>query len=107
MNKKRIAKLLQEGRMKPLGLKLVEAAKQNGNWERAYSFPRTGLEISDQFKAELNNNSKASAYFDSLSQTQKNQFIIWINMAKRDETKEKRIKESIELLTNKKKLGLK
>nr|WP_319572609.1 YdeI/OmpD-associated family protein [uncultured Draconibacterium sp.] len=107
VNKKRIAKLLQEGRMKPLGLRLVEAAKQNGNWERAYSFPRTGLEISDQFKAELNNNTKACAYFDSLSQTQQNHFIMWINTAKRPETKQKRIKESIELLTNKKKLGLK
>ena len=106
-NKKRVAELLKEGKMKPLGLKLVEAAKQNGNWERAYSFPRTGLEISDQFKAELNNNTKACAYFDSLSQTQKNHFIMWINTAKRPETKQKRIKESIELLTNKKKLGLK
>nr|WP_319510980.1 YdeI/OmpD-associated family protein [uncultured Draconibacterium sp.] len=107
LNKKRVTKLLKEGRMKPLGLKLVEAAKQNGNWERAYSFPRTGLEVSDKFKDELNNNSEASAYFDSLTQTQKNHFIMWINTAKRPETKEKRINESIELLKNGKKLGLK
>jgi uncharacterized protein YdeI (YjbR/CyaY-like superfamily) len=106
LNKKRVDELLKEGKMKPPGLKLVEAAKQNGNWEKGYSHLKISQKVSDQFKTALNQNTDAKTFFESLTANHKNQFTTWINMAKRDETKEKRIKESIDLLTNKRKLGL-
>ncbi|MDX8337968.1 YdeI/OmpD-associated family protein [Draconibacterium sp. IB214405] len=106
-NKKRVTELLKEGKMKPPGLKLVEAAKQNGNWDKVIAPPEVNTVPSAEFKSALSENPEAKAYFESLAINQKNQFIIWINMAKRDETKAKRIKESIDLLKDKKKLGLK
>ncbi|WP_303925051.1 YdeI family protein [Draconibacterium sediminis] len=106
-NKKRVAELLKEGKMKPQGLKLVEAAKQNGNWKKGYSHLKISHTVSDQFKTALNQNPEAKVFFESLATNHKNQFTTWINMAKRDETKEKRISESIQLLKSGKKLGLK
>ena len=106
-NKKRVAELLKEGKMKPQGLKLVEAAKQNGNWKKGYSHLKISHTVSDLFKTALNQNPEAKVFFESLATNHKNQFTTWINMAKRDETKEKRISESIQLLKSGKKLGLK
>ncbi|WP_346859131.1 YdeI/OmpD-associated family protein [uncultured Draconibacterium sp.] len=106
-NKKRVAELLKEGKMEPAGLKLIEAARKNGNWEKVVQPPEIDTSLSAEFNSALSKNSEAKAFFESLAANHKNQFVIWINMAKRDETKEKRIKESIDLLANRKKLGLK
>jgi len=55
----------------------------------------------------LNGNKKAKSYFDSLTPSYQRQYIGWIASAKRDETREKRIKEAINLLKHKQKLGMK
>ncbi len=106
-NKKRVAELLKEGRIKLPGLKIIEAAKKNGNWSKVIHPPEVDTILSEEFKLALTKNPEANSFFDSLAANHKNQFIIWINMAKRPETKEKRIKESIDLLKSRKKLGLK
>lgn len=106
-NKKRIAELLKTGKMQKAGLAKVEAAKQNGNWEKIICPPAIEKGISADFQIELNKNPKAKIYFESLTKSQQNQFNIWVNMAKRTKTKQKRIKESITLLNNNKRLGLK
>ncbi|WP_319500466.1 YdeI/OmpD-associated family protein [uncultured Draconibacterium sp.] len=106
-NKKRVAELLKEGKMKPSGLKLVEAAKKNGNWDKVIQPPEVDTTLSAEFKTALHENPEANLFFESLAANHKNQFTTWINMAKRAETKEKRITESIQLLKSGKKLGLK
>jgi uncharacterized protein YdeI (YjbR/CyaY-like superfamily) len=45
-------------------------------------------------------------FFHQLKPTFQKQFILWIITAKRPETKDKRIKESIELLEKGQQLGL-
>ena len=55
----------------------------------------------------LKTNSKAWAFFRKLSPTDRRHFVVWIHMAKRPETRERRIRESIRLLAAGKKLGLK
>jgi uncharacterized protein YdeI (YjbR/CyaY-like superfamily) len=52
-------------------------------------------------------NLKAWRHFQSLAPTYRRDFVVWIHMAKRPETRERRIRESIELLSAGKKLGLK
>ena len=52
-----------------------------------------------EFKAKIN--------FEKLALTYQKQYIIWIGLAKRKETRERRIEESIALLEKGKKLGLK
>ena len=52
-------------------------------------------------------NVRAWQYFQSLAPTYQRDFVVWIHTAKRPETREKRIRESIELISAGKKLGLK
>jgi uncharacterized protein YdeI (YjbR/CyaY-like superfamily) len=52
-------------------------------------------------------NVAAWHHFRSLAPTYRRDFVVWIHTAKRPETREKRIRESIELLSAGRKLGLK
>jgi uncharacterized protein YdeI (YjbR/CyaY-like superfamily) len=55
----------------------------------------------------IKTNLKAWRHFQSLAPTYRRDFVVWIHTAKRPETRERRIRESIELLSAGKKLGLK
>jgi uncharacterized protein YdeI (YjbR/CyaY-like superfamily) len=55
----------------------------------------------------LKANPKAWRFFQELAPTYRRHFVGWIHLAKRTETREKRIQESIALLAVGKKLGLK
>ena len=106
-NKQRIAELIEAGKMKPAGLKLVEAARQNGNWDKIITPPKIDLSVPEDFEKALKNHPEATTYFDTLTKPHKKEFLMWIKTAKRTETREKRINESIKMLLEKKQLGLK
>ena len=55
----------------------------------------------------LKANPKAWRFFQELAATSRRQFVVWIHTAKKPETREKRIRESIALLAAGRKLGLK
>jgi uncharacterized protein YdeI (YjbR/CyaY-like superfamily) len=55
----------------------------------------------------LRANPKAWSFFQKLAPGYRRHFVVWIHMAKGTETREKRIRESIVLLADGKKLGLK
>jgi uncharacterized protein YdeI (YjbR/CyaY-like superfamily) len=55
----------------------------------------------------LAKNSKAKNFFDQLAPSYKEQFISWIAVAKKQETKDLRVRESIALLEQGEKLGMK
>ncbi len=96
-NIEHIARLTIEGRMKPAGLKEAEAAKADGRWEQAYDSP-ANMSLPDDFLAELKKSKNAFAFYESLNKA--NQYAIaWrLQTAKRAETKEKRMKEILEML---------
>lgn len=50
-------------------------------------------------------NAKAWMFFRELPPRHRRNFVVWIHTAKRPETREKRIRESIALLADGKKLG--
>jgi uncharacterized protein YdeI (YjbR/CyaY-like superfamily) len=102
INKGHVARLIKEGRMREPGLAAIEIAKQNGQWDSAYASPSNTVP-SPEFQQALNVNKKAKEFFKTLSKTQQFYFIYWINGAKRSETKEKRIKESIGMLERREK----
>ena len=61
--------------------------------------PRTKeIKLPDDLAAALKKNKKEAAYFDTLSFTNKKEFIEWIVTAKREETRVERIKETVERL---------
>lgn len=97
--------MIREQRMTAYGAAKIETAKQNGRWNQTNA-PRIQFEMPDEFQLALDNNPTARQFFDSLTKTDRKQFIIWIASAKRPETREKRIRESLELLEKGMKLGL-
>jgi uncharacterized protein YdeI (YjbR/CyaY-like superfamily) len=50
---------------------------------------------------------QAWAYFKTLAPSHQRHYMMWIHMAKQQETRERRLREAIRLLSLKQKLGLK
>lgn len=98
-----VERLINEGKMRPAGLKAVEKAKADGRWERAYDSP-SKMTIPEDFLKELSKNKKAEEFFKGLNKT--NLFAIGFRLqtAKKTETREKRVKEIIEKLAKRERL---
>lgn len=105
-NRRRVDKLTEQGLMTAAGLRLVEAAQASGRWDQD-SRPEVSGEPAPEFRAALQASPGAAGFFDSLTAAQQRQFVTWINVAKRPETRARRVVESIALLEQGKKLGMK
>lgn len=66
--------------------------------ERVIELP---AELKKAFRAE----KEAKAFFDKLSYTHKREYVMWINEAKREETRQNRIAKTIEMLIKGRKSG--
>lgn len=106
-NKSRVKKVIKEGRMTEFGLEKINAAKKSGAWNKKIEPPEISYDAPKEFISALNRNKKAKSNFDKFSPSVKRRYYMWINIAKKKETIERRIKESIELLSKNKELGLK
>ena len=106
LNKKRADKMIEQGRITEAGLSLIKKAKKTGLWDQDPR-PQISFDIPPEFAKALARNKKAKEYFDRLAPTYRRQYIGWLVMAKRPETKERRIAESIALLEKGQKLGMK
>jgi len=95
VNKKRVEKLIHEGKMTLAGMKKIEKAKQNGNWEEAYTSAKI-MKIPDYLEKSLKTNPIAWKNFTSLAPSYQNIYMGWVMTAKRPETREKRILTVIE-----------
>ncbi len=107
VNKKRVEVLISDGLMTEHGMKKVEAARLSGSWDRPQQKPKMDFEMPVEFAEALKNNPQAAETFNSLAATYQKQYIGWICVARQPGTRDKRIAESIRLLTEGKKLGLK
>jgi uncharacterized protein YdeI (YjbR/CyaY-like superfamily) len=100
INRKRWKELEAAGLLTAPGL----AAAPTGNSYAPHPpIPQLPAYVAKAFKT----NPKAWEYFQALAPTYRRDFVVWIHTAKRPETREKRIRESIALLSAGKKLGLK
>lgn len=110
INKMRALKLIREGMMTEAGRikfesfikteKSTSKKEQHETGNKKYEIPSF---ITDAFSK----NEPALTHFNKLAPSHKSNYILWITYAKREETIQKRLKESIELLKENKKLGLK
>ncbi len=90
-------RLIKEGRMQLSGLKAIETAKANGNWETAYDAQST-MTIPEDFLKALYKNKKATVFFKTLNRTNLFSIAFRLQTAKKEETRLKRIKNIIEML---------
>jgi uncharacterized protein YdeI (YjbR/CyaY-like superfamily) len=100
INRKRWVELEAAGLLAPAG---HAAAPTNNTYAPKPTIPELPAYIATAFKA----NRKAWDFFQTLAPTYRRHFVVWIHIAKRPETREKRIRESIALLARGQKLGLK
>lgn len=92
--------------MTPAGLAKIDEAKANGQWDKAAQHEDITV-VPAELTEALAGNEKARRKFESLAPSYRRQFIYWVAIARRDETRRKRIEETIDLLVRDKKLGIK
>ena len=100
LNRRRWADLKAAGLLAPAGL---AAAPTNNRYASRPVVPVLPAYIEKALKAH----PKAWAFFQTLAPTYRRHYVGWIHTAKREETREKRLRESIALLESGKRLGLK
>jgi len=61
------------------------------------------IEIPEDLMKELKKDKEAKAFFDKLSYTHQREYVMWINEAKREETRQNRVVKTIEMLKKGKK----
>ena len=94
-NKKRINELMDSGKMKPAGMKILEAAKLDGSWDKLDS--TESLEIPSDLLAAFRKNVGSKKNFEAFPPGVKKQILQWISQAKTPPTREKRIQETATL----------
>ena len=97
-NTENIERLTALGKMKSPGLEEVEKAKADGRWAKAYDSAKD-MQIPEEFMKELAKNKKAKAFYETLNKTNKYAIGWRLQTAKKPETKAKRIKTIIEMLS--------
>lgn len=95
INKVKIKQLSQEGKLMQAGLDCVEIAKQNGMWTLLDEVEQ--LIIPEDLEEAFENNPNSKTFFLSLTKSDKKGLLYWIVIAKRPETRQKRILEIAEL----------
>lgn len=95
LNKETAEKMIQKGKMTPAGFKKINEAKSNGKWDTAYS-SKTAPAIPEDLAKALKENEPAWNNFNEFSNSTKLQYVYWVNSAKKDETRRKRITAVVE-----------
>lgn len=100
INKEKVKRLIEEGLITQAGLDSIERAKQNGSWTILDDVEE--LKIPEDLEMEFETKSGSKDYFLSLSKSVRKAILQWITLAKRPETRQKRITEMAELAAQKK-----
>lgn len=108
LNRRRFEALVREGRMTKAGLAKGpprQSAAERKVIERAPKAP--AWLVPAYIESRLKKNRRAWQNFENLAPSYRRMYVRWIEAAKRDETKQRRLKEAVALLTQNKTLGLK
>lgn len=89
--------LIAQGRMRPAGLREVEAAKDDGRWDSAYASPKN-ITVPDDLQQKLDENPRAAAFFTKLDSRNRYAILYRIDDAKREETRAGRIAKFVAML---------
>ena len=104
VNRQRYAELKASGRLKPAGIERSPTEHGYGPRPPRRALPST---LPKYIHTALKKHPRALRNFEALTPSQRRRYFAWIDSAKREETKQRRLKEAIHLLTAGKLLGLK
>lgn len=96
VNKQKISKLLEEGLIHRSGLEMIELAKRNGTWNALDEIEQ--LVVPNDLMALFEKkNSAAFENWEKFPRSSKRGILEWILNAKKPETRQKRIEETVSL----------
>ncbi len=98
LNKRYIEELISLDLMHRSGLDKIEIAKQNGSWT-VLDDVENGI-IPKDLQHEFDKNQIAFNHYQSFAPSYRKSYLYWLNQAKRETTRQKRIAEIIRLCTN-------
>ncbi len=103
VNRGRYAELKAAGRLKPPGIERPPTDRGYGPRQPRVPMP---TQLPAYVEAALRGHPTARRHFEALTPSQRRRYFAWIESAKREETKLRRLKEAIRLLAGGKVLGL-
>ena len=104
-NRDKAERLIGEGLMTDAGLAEIEKARVNGRWEAAYTskeMPKMPVDLLEALKS----NRVAHDNFKAFPNSARFMYIGWVNDAKREVTRARRIKRVVERSEQNKKPGI-
>lgn len=103
LNRERVARLVEAGRMQPAGAAEIERAKADGRWDAAYDSP-ANARVPDDLAAALAESAKAKKFFESLNATNRYAILYRLHEAKKPETRARRLAKFVAMLKQGEKL---
>ena len=94
-NKSRVERLIAEGRMTDAGRRAIETAKANGSWSILDDID--ALIVPEDLVVVLSTDEQAQHNFAGFPPSAKKMILFWIKSAKRPETRQRRIAETVRL----------
>ncbi len=105
LNRQRARRMISQGKMTPAGIRCIEEARSNGRWEQLP--PRKApLKIPADLACALAADHQALTNFTNLAPSYKHHFIGWIESARREETRLKRIARTVIMASRNQKPGM-
>ena len=96
-NREHVARLIEENRMQPAGLREVEAAKADGRWDQAYDSP-ANMEVPEDFLHAVSKDKDAEAFFKTLNKANTYAIAWRLQTAKKPETRARRMGVILDML---------
>ena len=94
-NKKRVRRLARAGLMQPAGQAKIDVAKKDGSWTFLDDVEK--LFIPEDLAQALARNKPAKSNFEAFNKAAKKVILLWIKTAKREETRARRVSETVRL----------
>ena len=104
LNKKYIKELIASGLMHERGMRIINDAKKNGSWSALDAVEKGIIPIDLQKAFDLN--PDALKNYQNFAPGYRKSYLYWLNQAKREETRQKRITKIIEYCMNNQKTPL-
>jgi uncharacterized protein YdeI (YjbR/CyaY-like superfamily) len=95
INKEKVAKLMKLGLIEKAGLEMIELAKKTGTWDALNEVEE--IVMPDDLQKAFSKNKIAATNFEVFPRSTKKGILDWILNAKRQETRQKRIEETVNL----------
>lgn len=97
LNIERVNRLRKEGRMTRWGLEAFD--KRTGEKSMLEKINARGVEIPKDLELALRKDKKAWDRFEHFSPSHRKRYLIWIEAAKKPETRQRRIEEAVRLIS--------